>query len=41
MGKKSGFPFSEVIIARVTPQDAGFVDIFIGQIHNENDDQIQ
>ena len=29
------------IIAHVMPRDAGFVDIFIGPIHNENGDQIQ
>ena len=27
--------------AHVTPPGAGFVDIFIGQIHNENNDQVQ
>ena len=26
---------------RATPLGAGFVDIFIGQIHSESDDQIQ
>ena len=28
-------------IVRATPLGAGFVDIFIGQIHSESDDQIQ
>ena len=30
-----------LLVAHVKPRGAGFVDIFIGQIHNENDDQIQ
>ena len=29
------------IIVRATPLGAGFVDIFICQIHSESDDQIQ
>ena len=28
-------------IVRATPLGAGFVDIFIGQIHSESDDQSQ
>ena len=28
-------------IVRTTPLGAGFVDIFIGQMHSESDDQIQ
>ena len=28
-------------IVSATPLGAGFVDIFIGQIHSESDDQIQ
>ena len=30
-----------VPIVRATPVGTGFVDIFIGQIHSESDDQIQ
>ena len=29
------------VIVRAMPLGAGFVDIFIGQIHSESDDQIQ
>ena len=29
------------IIARFTPLGAGFVDIFIGQLHSESNDRIQ
>ena len=29
------------VIVRATPLGTGFVDIFIGQIHSESDDQIQ
>ena len=28
-------------IVRATPLGVGFVDIFIGQIHSESDDQFQ
>ena len=33
--------FEKTNIVRDTPLGAGFVDIFIGQIHSESDDQIQ
>ena len=29
------------VIVRATPLGAGFVDIFIGKIHSESNDQIQ
>ena len=29
------------VIVRATPLGAGFIDIFIDQIHSENNDQIQ
>ena len=29
------------MVVRDTPLGAGFVDIFIGQIHSENEDQFQ
>ena len=32
---------NRVSIVRSTHVDAGFVDIFIGQIHSESDGQIQ
>ena len=34
-------PHHSGIIVRATPLGAGFVDIFIGQIRSESDDQIQ
>ena len=36
---KDRFPIK--VIVRATPLGTGFVDIFIGQIHSESDDQIQ
>ena len=35
----SGIYISDIV--RATPLGTGFVDIFIGQIHSESDDQIQ
>ena len=33
--------FTQSTTVRATPLCTGFVDIFIGQIHSESDDQIQ
>ena len=37
----TGYCFKYIDIVRATPLGAGFVDIFIGQIHSESDDEIQ
>ena len=41
MSKWANISLNNTCIVRATPLGTGFVDIFMGQIHSESDDQIQ